>query len=57
MIVDFATSGNPGNDGIPAWLPVSPDVQTTYEIGDRVGPIPLTESPEAFVFLRDTLGR
>ncbi len=57
MIVDFATSGNPGNDGIPAWLPVSPDAQTTYEIGDRVGPIPLTESPEAFAFLRETLGR
>jgi para-nitrobenzyl esterase len=55
LIVDFVTSGDPNGNGIPPWHPVSPDEPTTFEIGENVGPIPLTVSPEAFTFLRETL--
>lgn len=55
LIVDFATTGDPNSAGMPDWPPVSDEVRTTFEVGEHLGPIPITSSPEAFAFIRETL--
>lgn len=55
LIVNFAADGDPTGSFPEPWHAVTPGRHVTMEIGDRVGPMPLTSSPEAFIFLQRML--
>jgi carboxylesterase type B len=55
--VNFATTGNPNGTGLPDWPAVSARAATTMEIGERIGAIPIAESPAAVDLLTRLLRR
>jgi len=42
--VNFATAGDPNGKGLPHWPAVSEMPETTMQLGDGTGPIPIAES-------------
>lgn len=56
-IVNFATNANPNAGGLPRWDAVSAETQTTMEIGDRAGALPIAANAASFEFLKRALTR
>jgi len=41
---NFAATGNPNGQGLPAWAPADPKSATVMELGDHFGPIPAADA-------------
>jgi para-nitrobenzyl esterase len=55
--VNFATTGNPNGKGLPHWPSVSEKPDTTMQLGDGTGVIPIADSPAKIDFWKRYFAR
>ncbi|HYE74629.1 MAG TPA: carboxylesterase family protein, partial [Blastocatellia bacterium] len=50
--VNFARTGNPNGKGLPVWPAFDARSQTTMELGEKIGPRPLTDKAKVDFFIQ-----